>query len=1057
MGQCIARCSLQPSKALLFLLAGALILAPSAWADEPRPRFTKEQIKQLQEAQGYAEEAGKLMEAGKVSEAITVWKKKLAIERKIFRAPNSILVASLQMLAKMYEDREDYAAARDALAEVLSQQTKLHGSKHWQSADARRAITNIRLLTGLSPAQRRRLGEARKLNEKVLELYHQGKPAAALSPALEVVAVRKEILGPDHLDYAKSLNNLATIYKGLGEQAKAEALYKQVVDISKQVLGDKHPSYANSLSNLGLLYQDTGDYGKAEPLLQQALQIKKLALGEKHPEYAQDLNNLAGVYWMQADYAKAEPLFQKALTLRKQALGEKHPLYMAALTNLGLLYRDAAKYTRAESLLQRAVDLRKQNGGEKDPDYIAGLNHLASMYQSMGRYRSAEPLVQRALRSAKLAYGGAHPSYAAQLVNNASMYEAQGAFAKAEPLLAEAADIYKKSLGAKHPDYAGTEYRLAWVYASLGRSTKAADAFDETQKALHYHAGRVLPGLAEPEQLAFLYQEVQSNLHGALSLALARRTDLSMPAQSAAWLINAKALTADAVAEPALMDRDAADRSLAVKAKELIAVRQDLAELTFTPPKKNMEETRLRKLDRLAGRAERLARDIGRPPTVPDWVNLTSVRRVLPANAVLVDFAKVAVADFNAKGKDPVWKEARYVAWIVPATGKGNVEIVDLGAAKAIENAVADLYKALPTAAADIRTKGEDDAEKQFRKPLETLARLVLHPVVKHLAEAEHWIVSPDAALWHVPWAALPLADGRYAIERAQVSCVVSGRDLIQTPPQPGTGRPVVIADPDYDLKLPRTARDPAAAGHVFLSADKLPRFTRLQDAADQAKELPPLVQRLTRAEPAVLTGKEALESVLKTTRRPRFVALCTQSFYLEDQNDAAALTGNESGRESKGSEGTKAKKPKVLENALLRCGLALAGANHRDEGNAQGSNEGVLTGLDILGINLRGTDLVLLPDAATGPFVLLSGESMAGLRQAFQRAGAQTVLAASWQMSAADKKELFAALFDNLVTVKDKAKALRQAQLSIIKKHREKNKAAHPFSWAALSLTGRW
>jgi CHAT domain-containing protein len=51
---------------------------------------------------------------------------------------------------------------------------------------------------------------------------------------------------------------------------------------------------------------------------------------------------------------------------------------------------------------------------------------------------------------------------------------------------------------------------------------------------------------------------------------------------------------------------------------------------------------------------------------------------------------------------------------------------------------------------------------------------------------------------------------------------------------------------------------------------------------------------------------------------------------------------------------------------------------------------------------------------------------------------------------------ELLTMYFDNLGTTRLRAKAMRQVMLNIIKKRREDNKAAHPYYWAAFSLTGR-
>jgi tetratricopeptide (TPR) repeat protein len=111
----------------------------------------------------------------------------------------------------------------------------------------------------------------------------------------EALRVRQKVLGPQNRDTARSLNNLAALYKEMGEYAKAESLYSAtririlrcvrttLLRVDVKLLGPEHRSMAGILNNLAELYKDLGEYAKAEPLYQEALRIRQRVLGPVHP------------------------------------------------------------------------------------------------------------------------------------------------------------------------------------------------------------------------------------------------------------------------------------------------------------------------------------------------------------------------------------------------------------------------------------------------------------------------------------------------------------------------------------------------------------------------------------------------------------------------------------------------------------------------------------------------------------------------------------------------------------------------------------------------------
>jgi tetratricopeptide (TPR) repeat protein len=238
-------------------------------------------------------EMNKLREAGKLAEAVAVTEKALAIERDLVGPVHPVVAQTLEALAVLHEQREDFDAARKSRKEVLALRIQLDGAKHWRVTDARLDLADVDLWEKLDRDQRRQLREARSLLRRVSQLHWQGNDREAAPLAEKARRISQDIYGVKHHRYATAVGWVGDLYRAMGDYARAEPLLRQALDIRKQALGEWHPDYAVSLNNLAGLYNTMGDYARAEPLHRQARDIFKQALGEGHPSYAASLNNLA--------------------------------------------------------------------------------------------------------------------------------------------------------------------------------------------------------------------------------------------------------------------------------------------------------------------------------------------------------------------------------------------------------------------------------------------------------------------------------------------------------------------------------------------------------------------------------------------------------------------------------------------------------------------------------------------------------------------------------------------------------------------------------------------
>jgi CHAT domain-containing protein/Tfp pilus assembly protein PilF len=874
--------------------------------------------------------------------------------------------------------------------------------------------------------------------------------------------IREDKLGKDHPLVATSLNNLAFVYSNLGEYAKAEPLFRRGLQIQERQLGANHLEVATTLNNLAAMYNEQGEEVKAEPLYQRSLGILQANLGKDHPQVADSLNNLALVYQHLGQYAKAEPLFQRSLAIGESKLGKNHPQVAITLGNLATLYWELEQPKKAEPLLLRSLQISEDNLGKGNPRIAAILHNLAAIYQDLGEYVRAEQLLQRSLEITENQLGKDHPDTARCLNNLAYLYKTLGEYAKAEPLFRRTLQIQEVRLGPTHPEVATTLSSLASLSEAAGQTARAAELTDRARRIARRYVTGVLPALSEAEQTKFLRRRGvgdRGDWTKALSLGLRHPDQKEVAELSAGWLVNGKGITQEAMAQAALLALDTRDQRLSKVVQELLQTRQQLARLTLTPPDSAKVEERQRNLDKLNQREQELAiqlRLAGGRAGDTSWVELPRLRQALPRDAVLINLARFEVFDFQATGGQKQRRPARYAAWVIPA--EGPVRVLDLGPADAIDADVRKARQALQDAPKAIRLKGEADAEKAVLEPLEALARKVLQPLLPHIDKTKQWVVSPDGNLWLVPWAALPLTDGRYAVEGHTLSYVISGRDLVQSlPAKAAPAAPLVLADPDFDLDPAelslvnrRVLREQEAPAETrgLSQALRLGRIQRLPGTAAEAQAIKDKLRDYAGVAPRVLTDKDATVSLFQAVRNPRVVVLSTHGYFLPDQ-EAEPDERDHPGRPNAAPQGLR------LENPLLRCGLLLAGCNNAARAPANGDN-GVLTGLQIVGTDLRGCALVVLSACETGLGEVRNGEGVAGLRQAFQLAGAQSVVATLWQVPDQQSAQLMIGFFNNLADKQDKAEALRNAQLALIKTRRDKTAAAHPYFWAAFTVTGR-
>ncbi|OHE17304.1 MAG: hypothetical protein A2X96_01750 [Syntrophobacterales bacterium GWC2_56_13] len=1035
---------------IISILALALLAGATAWSDEYS----------LQNAKELNEEVMRLYQQGRYAEAIPYAEKVLTIYEKALGSEHPGTAASLNNLALLYVNMGAYDKAEPLHRRSLAIKEKVLGPGHPDTAASLNNLAELYRTMGAydkaEPLYRRALSihektlgsehpnAAQSLNNLALLYYTMGAYDKAEPLYRRSLAIKGKAPGPEHPDTAMTLNNLAELYRTMGAYDKAEPLYQRSLAIKEKALGPEHPDTALALNNLAFLYYTMGAYDKAEPLFIRSLAIKEKALGPEHPDTALALNNLTLLFYTMGAYDKAEPLFRRSLAIREKALGPEHPDTATSLNNLASLYDNMGAYDKAEPLYRRSMAITEKVLGPEHPDTATSLNNLASLYDNIGAYDKAEPLYRRSLAIREKALGLEHPLTALSLNNLALLYHKMGAYEKAEPLYRRSLAISEKSLGPEHSDSTLALNNLAFLYAVQGKNNEALILVERALGIDKKQIDQILGFAAEAQQTQFLATR-ENNFFAYLSLIRQRFPDNPKAIRNAldAWLARKGILLE---AQKRIQDVLAAGENPQAQEifAKLIGIRQELARLVLGAPGKEGPEAYQKRINDLTSQKETLEGQLSRLSQAfaqqrkTRIATTSAVASALPKGAILIEMARIRDFDFKT-GK---WGASRYLAFVL-SSGKGsNVSLIDLGDADSLDQKAAAFKKSLGSSktSPDVLAKQSND-----------LYRLIFAPLTSALGKSRQIFLSPDGSLNLIPYEVLRDDKGHYLIESHTFHYVSAGRDIAGYGMIKEKGqKALLLGDPDFDL----AARTMTEEGERPLTRSRQMQglsFSRLPGTKEEVEAIAGI---LGRSASDTYTGETARESVLMQSKSPRILHLATHGFFLSDQDWSSPMDEKSRGITITAREAPAGKKPVRIENPFLRAGLALAGANRSLA--QEGVTEGILTAEKILGLNLRGTDLVVLSACETGVGDIKNGEGVYGLRRAFTQAGAKSLVMSLWEVPDRETKELMVSFYKNLQSGKmHRAEALRDAALKQRQTVESRYGNDNPYYWGAFVFLG--
>jgi CHAT domain-containing protein len=309
----------------------------------------------------------------------------------------------------------------------------------------------------------------------------------------------------------------------------------------------------------------------------------------------------------------------------------------------------------------------------------------------------------------------------------------------------------------------------------------------------------------------------------------------------------------------------------------------------------------------------------------------------------------------------------------------------------------------------------QSDSKRAFAKLYDLIIRNI------DLKDKKSLVISPDGLLGLVPFEAFyDTQSKKYLVQQFKVRYIPSGKELVKLYQNQNRANEdiVVFANPDFGLEKSSISEEDNTQRGV-VEALKGSSFKSLSGSIVEADN----ISSLFRDTIQTYMKERANEANLLKVNSPRILHLSTHGFFVDD---------------------------KSISNPLFKSGILLSGANYAIKTK---TGNGIVTGLELAGLNLKGTELVVLSACLTGVGEIEEAEGVAGINKAFMLAGAKQIVMSLWSVSDKATTELMRLFYENIAKKKmSYSDALREAKIFMI----EKKSYGHPFYWSAFVGSGR-
>jgi serine/threonine-protein kinase len=375
----------------------------------------------------------------------------------------------------------------------------------------RRGTARARELTGQPEVRAEMLDAVGQIH------YQLGDYEQAEKLFQEVLALRRQVLGEDHLDVATSLARLEPLAEQRGDMAAAIDLTRRALDIRRRHLGPEDPLtveslfwYAQSLHeggeearaqavfdewaaafakqppsltprrgyellHLGQMLEFRRQYDAARPQYEEALRIFRTLYGDQHPSVGRTQYQIADLLIKQDKFIEAEHRLRSAIATIRAAYPAGHSDLTLALSSFGRVLRHLKKWEEAEAVTREVLDIARHSYGPDHPTVAIRMQDLGVLLTQRGSYAEADPYLRSALRIQRSRFGDHNVMTAYASVALGDERRLGGDLVEAESLLVRAFAVLRdRTSDIAAPARRKAIESLALLYEAEGRTAEAA-------------------------------------------------------------------------------------------------------------------------------------------------------------------------------------------------------------------------------------------------------------------------------------------------------------------------------------------------------------------------------------------------------------------------------------------------------------------------------------------------------------------------------------------------------------------------------------------------------